>query len=57
MLLSFRLLGYVLVALITFIGLRLFYYYTSFFFAWRRYRQLAPVTTSVSSVRWSGRAP
>ena len=41
-----RLLGYLLVAMITFIGLRLFYYYASYFFAWRRYRQLAPVTTA-----------
>ncbi len=40
-----RLLGYLLVALITFIGARILYYYASYFFVWRRYRHLAPVTT------------
>lgn len=41
-----RLLGYILVALISVIGVRLLLYYKSFFFHWARYRQLEQVTTA-----------
>lgn len=37
--------GYLLVVLVSFIGLRLLYTFYSFFFHWSRYQQLQPVTT------------
>lgn len=37
--------GYLLVALISIIGLRMLFYYASFFFHWPRYRHLPAVTT------------
>jgi len=40
-----RLLGYLLIALITIIGVRMIYYYVSYFFHWPRYRHLPEVTS------------
>jgi len=39
-----RFVGYVMVLLISFIGMRLLFYFDSFFFHWPRYRQLERVT-------------
>lgn len=41
-----RFIGYPMVALISFIGVRLLLYFKSFFFHWSRYRQLDPVTNA-----------
>ena len=39
--------GYVMVVLITLIGVRLLFYFDSFFFHWRRYRQREAISTEM----------
>ncbi|MHB8599779.1 MAG: glycosyltransferase family 2 protein [Ktedonobacteraceae bacterium] len=40
-----RVIGYIMVALVSIVGFRLLFYFRSFFFHWVRYRQLEPVRT------------
>lgn len=39
-----RVIGYLMIALVSVVGFRLLYYFHSFFFHWSRYRQLQPAT-------------
>ena len=40
-----RVIGYIIVVLVSIVGFRLLYYFHSFFFHWPRYRQLERITT------------
>lgn len=41
-----KIIGYVMVGLVSIVGFRLLFYFHSFFFHWSRYRQLKPITTA-----------
>lgn len=45
-----RIVGYVMIVLVSIVGIRLLYYFHSFFFHWSRYRQLQRITTNDISI-------